>query len=132
MSDDTGMKEVSLFLEKFSECVRNRDYDGGKELFCEDVYSFGTVAETVEGLDHLVEKQWKEVWPNTEGFRFETPSARVMGGGEGSGVCVCVNWFSNGISPNGETFPRRGRCTLFLKRVSGELNVWDSHFSLVS
>jgi hypothetical protein len=45
------------------------------KLFAADAMGFGTWMDFVEGLDNLVAKQWKSVWPTISGFHHRTEDA---------------------------------------------------------
>jgi ketosteroid isomerase-like protein len=107
---------VSQWLDHFAACVRNRDLAGGKELFAPDVRAFGTRAEQADDLADLVERQWSRVWFNTRGFRFLEESVQELTADDGSLVCILALWDSEGLDAGKQTFARRGRCTIVLRR----------------
>ena len=107
---------IRAWLDDFSACVRNRDLETGRTLFARDVRSFGTVAEGVHGLDRLMDRQWRHVWFNTRDFRFLMETMEAHCSDDGTQVCVSGLWDSQGVTPEGGSFPRRGRCTILLRR----------------
>jgi hypothetical protein len=120
------------WLEQFSQYVRTRDIEGGKAMFAPDVHSFGSYTEMVDNLEDLVTNQWIPIWFNTEDFHFLNDSIYCIVADDNSLVCVLVTWESKGIDDNQQTFLRRGRCTLNLKK--NESVPWGyiavhSHFS---
>jgi ketosteroid isomerase-like protein len=119
--------EVELWLERFAACVRARDYDAGRELFADDVVGFGTYTPYAEGLDELVENQWKPVWSATRDFHFDLAGARVEIRGELA--WVATEWSSTGIGPTGQTFERRGRVTIVLRRDPAGWRAVHTHLS---
>jgi hypothetical protein len=107
---------VSQWLDHFAACVRNRDLDGGRELFAPDVHAFGTRAEQANDLAELVERQWSRVWFNTRGFRFLEESVQELAAEDSSLVGILALWDSEGLDAGGRSFIRRGRCTILLRR----------------
>jgi ketosteroid isomerase-like protein len=126
------LSSVSHWLDQFAVCVRNRNLDGGRELFAPDVRAFGTRAEEACGLSDLVQRQWSRVWFNTRGFRFIEESVQEMAADDGSLVCVLALWDSEGLDASRQGFVRRGRCTIVLRRDESSpagLVAIHTHFS---
>lgn len=120
--------DIESWLKAFSRAVRDRNFAEGKKLFDGGVLSFGTVCFRVEGLDALAELQWQAVWPNTEGFEFDYPSARVSV--ETRQAVVAADWSSTGIARGGVRYQRRGRSTLVLRSETSGWKAVHTHFSL--
>ncbi len=121
-------QEISIWLQQFACCVRDRAYEEARPLFDEGVYSFGTVAYRAEGLDDLISSQWRQVWDDTQGFDFDYNEAR--GWQETGLACVALAWSSAGKLSQGKKFERRGRATIILRRVDGTWKAVHSHFSM--
>ena len=102
------------WLEAFAERVRDRDLDGGRRYFAPGATGFGTRAARVDGLDDLVEQQWRPIWTSTRGFCFGTDDAVVATAADGSQIAVAVTWSSEGVADDGSAFDRSGRATLVL------------------
>lgn len=120
--------DIESWLKAFSRAVRDRNFTEGKNLFDDGVVSFGTVCFRVEGLDALATQQWCAVWPNTEGFEFDYPSARASV--ETRQAVVVAEWSSTGLARGGVPFQRRGRSTLVLRRETSGWKAVHTHFSL--
>lgn len=119
--------DVRIWMEQFASCVRDRDYFRARWLFSESVYSFGTVAEFLEGLNDLAGRQWERVWDVTEDFDFRYERAHCWMSKDQA--CIAVPWSSRGVhSRMAET--RNGRCTLLLKRESDGWKAHHTHFSM--
>jgi ketosteroid isomerase-like protein len=116
------------WLLAMQRCVRDRDYEAARDLFSAEVFSFGTLAPTADGIEHLEGDQWREIWSRTTGFTFELDRARSISAGDC--VCVATPWRSLGSGSDGETFERRGRATLVLARSGDRLVAVHSHFSM--
>ena len=120
------------WLEAFADRVRARDLDGGRRFFAPGATGFGTRAARVDGLDDLVEQQWRPVWTSTRGFRFDVEDALVATAADGSQTTVAATWSSEGVTGDGTTFDRAGRATLVLVPDPGSpvgLVAVHSHFS---
>ncbi len=132
MTAPNGSDEVRSWLQDFERCVNALDFEGGRTMFREDCVCFGSKAELLVGLDDLVERQWKAIWPNISGFRFLTEGLNCEFSVTGHTVCVIVQWTSTGYHRDGVSYDRSGRATLLLSRCD-ERSVWlarHSHYSL--
>jgi hypothetical protein len=123
---------VWSWLERFAECVRERDFAGGRALFAVDAHGFGTVVRAWASRAKLEREQWGWVWPRTSGFRFERRGARVECDADGLFAVAMVSWKAcNQTAPKKMVFDRRGRATIFLRRETVD-TPWvarHSHFS---
>ncbi|MBZ0166638.1 MAG: nuclear transport factor 2 family protein [Candidatus Omnitrophica bacterium] len=129
---DTEKDEIKKWLTKFALYVREQDFAGGREMFYEDVVCFGSRAEILCGLDDLIERQWKAIWPNITAFNFLTDKFHCEFSADGKSACVIVPWISTGYHEDGTAFPRPGRVTILLIRDAGN-NTWlakHTHYSL--
>jgi ketosteroid isomerase-like protein len=115
------------WLGDFSRAVQDRDYESGRRLFAQHVAAFGTVARIVCGRDHLEEQQWRKVWENTRGYRFDLDELVVDGTNQM--IWMAVPWRGEGIRADGATFPRTGRVTFILQHIDGEWLAVHSHHS---
>jgi len=120
------------WLERFSACVRARDFKGGRALFAPEAHGFGTVVEQARDLGELEAGQWRRVWHETRGFRVLDESPDVLLSEDGTQACVLARWESQGTRQDGSAFSRRGRCTVVLRRDPGAPCGWKArhtHFS---
>jgi ketosteroid isomerase-like protein len=119
------------WLERFSAMVREVDYAAARPLWHEDVLVFGTHRDVVQGRETAILGQWDNVWPRTEGFRFDLDAARVLASDGGDTAVVIAPWSSTGFDRDGRKFDRPGRATLVFHRdAAGEWLVVHSHMSL--
>lgn len=116
-SSAEDMTGIRYWLEQFSSAVRAKDYDGGRDLFADEVVGFGTYAGKLAGLETLVEEQWRNIWGVTRGFRFDLEDMRC--GAFGDLAWVAVTWYSQGQSSEGAWYDRSGRATFALERRGG-------------
>jgi len=121
-------KNIQDWLQGFSRAVQERDIASAKNLFHDEVVSFGTVCFRAEGLSELADRQWQAVWPHTVNFDFDYPSIVVLADGDHS--AVLVNWSSRGLAADGSTFDRRGRATIILQKDTTGWKAIHTHFSL--
>ncbi len=116
------------WLGRWQACVRAQDFAGGRQLCAPELLALGTRAEMVEGVDQVMERQWRQVWPRIRDFTIDIDKAR--GGVDGDRAWVATRWDSRGIRANGATFPRPGRLTILLARRDGRWLATHTHFSL--
>lgn len=120
------------WLDTFARCVREQDFDGGRAMFSEDVIGYGTWTDRMVGMDSLLNNQWSNVWPRTEGFTFDREHTDFwLDNAEEPTQCtIAALWSSTGIAEDGERFNRKGRSTIVLQRApNGEWCATHTHFS---
>ena len=123
---------IKAWFDTWSGYVAAVDFDSSRPMFEEDVVGFGTWMDTIEGLDNLVEKQWKSIWPTIRDFEFLTDTLQVRVSPDRLFAVAVLVWKSSGFHENGEAYPRPGRCTAGLRRDSVDAP-WKgnhTHFSL--
>ena len=129
---DTQIDGIKKWLTAFADCVRSLDFDGGREMFFQDVVCFGSQAEILIGIDDLIERQWKAVWPNITDFHFQLDQMRCECNDTADIACVIVPWSSTGYYQDRTPFSRPGRLTALLIRESDK-DAWlakHTHYSL--
>lgn len=129
---DTYLDEIRKWLTKFALHVRNKDFAAGRKMFYEDIYCFGSRAEILNGLDDLIERQWKMIWPNITEFNFLTDQFHCEFSPDKNFACVLAPWTSTGYHRDGTSFPRLGRVTILLIRDEAQ-GAWlakHTHYSL--
>ena len=119
---------IRAWLTEFAGYVRNVDFAGGRTMCVPNLLIFGTYAEMVEGLDHAIEAQWKNIWPNIRNFSIKADQAK--GEVAGNSAWVAAPWDSLGVREDGSTFYRPGRLTIILERRDGRWLARHTHFSL--
>jgi catechol 2,3-dioxygenase-like lactoylglutathione lyase family enzyme/ketosteroid isomerase-like protein len=119
---------LRAWLRGFGERVRAVDFEGGRRFCAPDLIAFGTVAEFVEGIDRVMDAQWRRVWPNIRDFPIRADEAR--GDVQGDHGWVAAPWDSLGVRPDGATFRRPGRLTIVFARRDGRWLATHTHFSL--
>lgn len=123
---------LRAWLSGFADCVRRQDVAQGRTFFHpQTTWCFGSYAEAVDGLDELVARQWKKIWPNITGFRFDLSRLRYTCSPDGRQLCAMVLWRSTGYRGS-QPFKRTGRLTVVLTRASttGPWLALHTHYSL--
>jgi ketosteroid isomerase-like protein len=120
--------EVRQWLEDFSAAVRAADYARGRELFVDEVVSFGTRARMVLDLDSLSRDQWRQTWGVTRDFHFQFELARIDI--DQNIAWIAVPWMSQGGNDRDGWYDRPGRATYILRRKQGRWQAVHSHHSL--
>ena len=61
---------IKLWFELWESYVQNKDFETAKNLFHDEVVTFGTWMDVVQGLEKLCNHQWKNIWPTITNFEF--------------------------------------------------------------
>ena len=123
---------IANWFSTWEKLIGRVDYVLARDLFDSDVIGFGTHMDTVKGLDHLEQDQWRHVWPTIDGFRFDLDTLECMISPDrlqGAGIVV---WHSMGYLKDGSRFDRPGRATVIFKRSTAD-HLWKgihTHISL--
>jgi len=120
--------EINNWLSEFARAVRAADYDAGRRMFAQDVVSFGTINEILDGRDQLETRQWRNVWSVTRGFDFDYTSVRNHV--QADHAWAVALWSSEGRNQTG-WFARQGRATFVFEKRDGRWLAVHSHLSLV-
>lgn len=127
----TPAHALQEWLTGFASCVQRQAFDEGRAYFHPQAYCFGSYASWCEGLDDLVEHQWRKIWPNITEFEFDFKRLRYTASRDGQWLCAMVPWNSVGYRPDHTPFSRNGRLTVVLTWTPR--NSWQAlhtHYSL--
>ena len=83
---------IANWFSTWEKLIGRVDYALARDLFDSDVIGFGTHMDTVKGLDHLEQDQWRHVWPTIDGFRFDLDTLECMifpDRLQGVGIVIC-------------------------------------------
>ena len=130
--NNTDHISIGLWFQVWEKQVQNKDFEAAKKLFENDVVSFGTWMNVVEGLDKLYSDQWKNIWPTINNFKFVSNTLFIQISPDRLLANSILVWNSTGYKKNGNSFKRNGRATVVLKRSNLD-NSWKgihTHFSL--
>ena len=131
-SNNNDHVSINLWFELWENYVVNKDFESAKNLFGNDVVSFGTWMNVVEGLEKLCANQWKSVWPTINNFKFLIDTLYIQISPDRLLANSIVIWDSTGCKKNGNSFKRDGRATVTLKRnnINDAWKCIHTHFSL--
>ena len=104
------------------------DYGSAEAIFAPDVFSFGTKARVVQGLEHVRANQWEGIWPNIADFEIDL--AQIASGGDTGTAWGVTTWTSTGFDRDGKPYDRPGRATIILERRDRGWLAVHTHFSL--
>ncbi len=123
-------QEIAIidWLKAFSAAVRSRDYNTGKRLFAPEAMGFGTYGDRLDGLEPLVEHQWRTIWEITRGYDFDYENME-LGVNDQLGWAA-VTWTSQKQNPQGVWQTRPGRATFIFEKRKGQWLAIHSHHSL--
>lgn len=124
---DAPPADLTSWLSAWQQLINAGDYEAARQLFAPDVVAFGSLAQTMSGLDALEQEQWRKIWSTTRNFAFEAPVFQAAGDETWT---LALRWRSEGMTEDGGWYERRGRCTLVLERRGRGLVCTHSHFSM--
>ena len=130
--NNTDHSSIRFWFQIWEKQVQNSDFETAKNLFANDVISFGTWMNVVEGLNKLYSNQWKNIWPTISDFKFLTNTLYIQISPDRLLANSIIVWESIGYKKNGSSFERNGRATVTLMRSDLD-NSWKgihTHFSL--
>ncbi|MBL6600465.1 MAG: ketosteroid isomerase [Alphaproteobacteria bacterium] len=123
---------IKAWLGVWQPCVQNVDFVPARRLFAENVASFGTHMDIVEGRDALEQNQWRSVWPTIDDFAWDFENMRIGVSPDRLMGMLITTWTSTGYHQDGSRFDRPGRSTVVMSRESLDAD-WlgiHTHFSL--
>lgn len=109
---------VRLWFERLAQFCRDIDYEGGREIFAEDMIAFGTFTDFMRGRELTEHNQWRNVWGTIKDFCYDLDTIDVIIAGDRLTAVGMGLWQSQGFHPDGEPFDRPGRTTVVLIRRS--------------
>lgn len=124
---DAPPSDPRSWLRVWEQLINAGDYETARQLFAPDVVAFGSLAQTMTGLDALEQEQWRRIWGTIRGFAFDPP---VVVSATEEASTLALRWRSEGMTEDGGWYERRGRCTLVLERRGPGLVCSHSHFSM--
>lgn len=109
------------WLNEFSLCINERDYDQAEKLFDQETIAFGTVSNHMMGLDVLRKEQWEKQWSLNQDFKFDSPSVLIGA----PHLILAVTWKCKRLDGS----ERSGRATIVLLPFLNKLICKHTHFS---
>lgn len=123
---------VKAWLAAWQPCVQNVDFVPARRLFADNIASFGTHMDVVEGREALERNQWRNVWPTIDDFAWDFDNMRIGLSPDRLLAFLITTWTSDGFHEDGAQFDRPGRSTAILSRAGLDAE-WlgvHTHFSL--
>lgn len=133
MSDGAEIHDsVRAWFAQMGGYVAGLDFASARDLFADEVVSFGTFKDVVQGLDNVEAGQWRSIWPAIRDFAFNLDSLEVIASSDGNSATGVITWDSRGFDESGEPFPRPGRATVVLQRAQAGApwKAMHTHFSV--
>jgi ketosteroid isomerase-like protein len=130
--NDKDHLSIKSWFDIWEIYVQNKEYESAKNLFQEDVVSFGTWMDVVQGIEKLCSGQWKNIWPTITDFKFLTNTLFIQISPDRLFSNSILVWDSLGYQKGGKSYKRSGRASVVLKRLSLD-DSWKgihTHFSL--
>jgi ketosteroid isomerase-like protein len=123
---------VRRWFERLAKHVRAVDFAGARPIFAEDMIAFGTFTEFMTGRDNAEAKQWRNVWPHIDEFRWRPDMRAIISPDRLTAIGMAI-FDSTGYAQDGTPYERPGRATVAFTRrkVSGEWVAQHTHMSLV-
>lgn len=72
------------WMTELADRIRSVDFEGGRCLFSNSVFGYGTRASSYSSLDEWHHDQWVHVWPATTAFSFRLEGVRIAASESGS------------------------------------------------
>jgi ketosteroid isomerase-like protein len=132
LSQEEDATRVRRWFERLAEHVRAVDFAGARPIFAEDMIAFGTFTDFMTGRDNAEAKQWRNVWPHIDGFRWR-PDIRVIVSPDRLTAVGMAIFDSTGYGQDGRPYERPGRATVVFSRrhVRDDWVAQHTHMSLV-
>lgn len=123
---------IERWFATWSGQVADVDFAPAMDLFADNIASFGTHMDVVEGLQALADNQWRKVWPTIEDFRWNLETLKVGVSPDRLFAIGIITFSSTGIAEDGSRFDRPGRGTVAFARssVDGDRAGVHTHISL--
>lgn len=123
---------IEAWFATWGDHVAAVDFAPALDLFVDNIASFGTHMDVVEGLDALATNQWRNVWPTIEDFRWNLETLKVGVSPDRLFAIGVITFASTGIAKDGSTYDRPGRGTVAFARaaVSDPWKGVHTHISL--
>ncbi len=123
---------IEAWFADWSRHVADVDFAPALTLFEDNIASFGTHMDVVEGLDALAANQWRSVWPTIEDFRWNLESLKVGVSQDRLFAIGVLTFSSTGVGEDGGRYdrPRRGTVAFTRSSVEAPWKGVHTHISL--
>ena len=103
-SQNLEHKKIKSWFLEWEKFVQKKQYSSALQFFENDVVSFGTWMDVVEGLDQLKINQWENIWPTISGFKFLTETLFIQLSPDKLFANSILTWTSLGYHQDGKNF----------------------------
>jgi ketosteroid isomerase-like protein len=111
-------RTIADWFARWGDLVANVDFRHAREMFMEDIVSFGSKVEMVVSREALEAQQWRAIWPSIEDYRYDLDTLEVVVSPDRLMAMGAVIFRSTGLHQDGSRFSRPGRATVTLMRTT--------------
>jgi ketosteroid isomerase-like protein len=111
-------RTIADWFARWGDLVANVDFRHAREMFVEDIVSFGSKVEMVVSREALEAQQWRAIWPSIEDYRYDLDTLEVVVSPDRLMAMGAVIFRSTGLHQDGSRFSRPGRATVTLMRTT--------------
>jgi ketosteroid isomerase-like protein len=111
-------RTIAHWFARWGDLVANVDFRQAREMFVEDIVSFGSKVEMVVSREALEAQQWRAIWPSIEDYRYDLDTLEVVVSPDRLMAMGAVIFRSTGLHQDGSRFSRPGRATVTLMRTT--------------
>jgi ketosteroid isomerase-like protein len=108
---------VKAWFETLAAHVREVDFAGARPIFAPDLIAFGTFTDFMTGRDVAEQRQWRNVWPHIDNFRWRPDIRAIVSPDRLQAVGMGI-FDSTGYRQDGTSYDRPGRATVVFVRDS--------------
>jgi ketosteroid isomerase-like protein len=130
---DDDRRSISDFFARLGALVGQVDFRRARDLYTDDVISFGSLGKMMTSRDALEAGQWRAVWPTLADYTHDLSTLEVIVSPDRLMAMGAVMARTLGIHKDGSHFDRPVRVTATLMREAVD-NPWfmtHTHVSLV-
>ena len=130
--DPADLASIQEWLSAWEICVQQADFASARNLFANNVASFGTFMDIVNNREALEQNQWRKVWTAIDHFQWDFRTMRVGVSPDRLMAFLIATWTSTGYLTDQTSFSRPGRTTVILSRaaINDDWTGIHTHFSL--
>src|SRR5919107_2204127 len=114
MENDVAV--VPRWFQRLQLHVQAVDLVGARDLFAEDVVTFGSFNPFTIGREATEDEQWRAVWGRIDRFRWDLDGLRTIISGDRCTAIGMAVFASTGYTESGTPYERPGRATVVLGR----------------
>jgi ketosteroid isomerase-like protein len=130
---DDDRRSIADFFARWGTLVGHVDFRRARDLYTEDVISFGSLGKMMTSRDALEAGQWRAVWPTLADYTHDLSTLQVIVSPDRLMAAGAVMARTIGVHKDGSHFERPVRVTATLMReaVDTPWFMTHTHVSLV-